>query len=52
MKMQALMQKIKFSGKPKIIDLTNTNILPSLLQEFKSICSEDDKFVYLNHFIT
>ena len=30
-KMQALMQKIKFSGKPKIIDLTSVNLFPALL---------------------
>jgi len=31
LKMQALMQKIKFHGKPKIIDLTSVDIFPALL---------------------
>ncbi len=45
------MQKIKFSGKPKIIDLTSTNIFPLLLQEYKTICQEEDKFAYLNDYL-
>jgi ATP-dependent RNA helicase DDX24/MAK5 len=49
--MEALMQKIKFTGKPKIIDLTSINIFPLLLQEYKTICQEEDKFAYLNDYL-
>ena len=50
-KMKALMEKIKFTGRPKIIDLTETNLFPTLLEEFKTLCIEDDKFIYLMHYI-
>lgn len=31
LKMQALMQKLKFKGKPKLIDLTESNLFPKQL---------------------
>jgi ATP-dependent RNA helicase DDX24/MAK5 len=51
LKMQALMQKIKFFGKPKIIDLTTNNLFPKFLTEYKTLCMEDDKFLYLFNYI-
>jgi hypothetical protein len=41
--MQALMNKLPFSGKPKIIDLTSLNIFPTLLTEYKSICAVEEE---------
>ena len=50
-KMKALMQKLKFTGKPKLIDLTEQNLFPKLLKEYKTLCVEDDKYVYLHKYI-
>ncbi|EGR33722.1 hypothetical protein IMG5_042580, partial [Ichthyophthirius multifiliis] len=50
-KMQALMIRIKFSGKPKIVDLTSTVLIPKNLKEFKTVCIEEDKPIYLYDYI-
>jgi hypothetical protein len=50
-KMQSLMQKLKFTGKPKIIDLTEISLFPALLKEYKTICVEEDKFLFLYNYI-
>ncbi len=42
-KMQALMMKLPFTGKPKVIDLTDLNLFPELLTEYKSVCAEEEK---------
>jgi hypothetical protein len=41
--MQALMMKLPFTGKPKVIDLTDLNLFPELLTEYKSVCAEEEK---------
>lgn len=42
---------MKLTGKPKLINLTEQNLFPKNLQEFKTLCVEDDKFVYLHKYI-
>lgn len=34
------MQKLQFTGKPKLIDLTEKNLFPKLLEEYKTLCVE------------
>ncbi|KRX07546.1 P-loop containing nucleoside triphosphate hydrolase [Pseudocohnilembus persalinus] len=50
-KIQALLSKIKFSGKPKIVDLTSKTLFPEKLKEFKSVLEEEDKILYLYHYL-
>lgn len=50
-KMEALMQKVKFTGKYKVIDLTQTMLIPKNLKEFKTVCVEEDKVLYLYNYI-
>lgn len=45
------MNKLQFIGKPKIIDLTENNLFPKLLEEYKTLCTEEDKFVYLYNYL-
>ena len=45
------MKRIKFRGKPKLIDLTSETILPDTLTEYKVSCAEDEKILYLYHYI-
>jgi hypothetical protein len=47
LKMKTLFQKIQFIGKPKIVDLTSESLFPSNLEEYKTVCSEDTKALYL-----
>ena len=49
--MEALMIRIKFSGKPKTIDLTSTVLVPKHLIELKTVCIEEDKPIYLYDYI-
>ena len=44
-KLKALLERIKFSGKPKIIDLTENILIPEKLHEYKTICTEEDKML-------
>lgn len=46
-----LMQKIQFRGKPKVIDLTQGQKLPSLLTERVVKCNSDEKDSFLYYFL-
>lgn len=46
-KLDLLVKKIKFNGIPKLIDLTKDTTLPEKLTEFKCLCNEEDKILYL-----
>ncbi|KAL4508501.1 hypothetical protein ABPG72_003805 [Tetrahymena utriculariae] len=50
-KMEALMNKVKFTGKYKVIDLTQTMLIPKNLKEYKTVCIEEDKVLYLYHYL-
>lgn len=50
-KMEALMHKVKFSNKHKVIDLTQSMLIPRNLVELKTVCVEEDKTLYLYHYI-
>jgi hypothetical protein len=45
------MMKLPFTGKPKVIDLTDLNLFPELLSEYKSICAEEEKQMFLFHYM-
>lgn len=51
-KLEALMNKVKFTSKHKVIDLTSTLLIPKNLVEVKTVCTEEDKPLYLYHYIT
>jgi len=51
LKIEALFKKIRFNGKPKLIDLTAQTLLPETLREYKSLCTDEDKMIYLYHFL-
>lgn len=51
-KLQALMEKIEFTGRPKIIDLSSQMLMPENLVELKTTCLvEDEKMIYLFQFL-
>jgi len=50
-KMETLMKKIEFNGKPKLIDLTQESKLPETLTEYKILCTDEEKVLYIYHLI-
>lgn len=50
-KIQSLFGRIKFSSKPKFLDLTQEMIFPEKLREIKTTCIEEDKPIYLYNYI-
>jgi len=50
-KMETLMKKIEFNGKPKLIDLTLESKLPETLTEYKILCTDEEKVLYIYHLI-
>lgn len=50
-KLNSLIEKIKFSSKPKIIDLAQFTLMPTRIQKFHTFCSEEEKVFYLYLFL-
>lgn len=50
-KLAGFIKKIKFTGKPKIIDLTQTQLIPAQLHEYKTMCPEEDKPLHLYYYL-
>jgi len=50
-KMETLMKKIEFNGKPKLIDLTQESKLPETLTEYKCLCTDEEKVLYIYHLL-
>lgn len=50
-KLEVLLDKIQFNGKPKLIDLTRDAMIPDTLTEYKSFCTDEEKPMYLYNFL-
>jgi ATP-dependent RNA helicase DDX24/MAK5 len=50
-RLELLMSKIKFKGKPEIIDLTQDKLRPEELKEAKILCTDDQKDAFLLYFL-
>ena len=50
-KLETLMKKIQFNGKPKLIDLTQESKIPETLIEYKCLCTDEEKILYIYHFL-
>jgi ATP-dependent RNA helicase DDX24/MAK5 len=46
-----LIEKIKFNGEPRLVNLVEESILPKNLLELKSNCVEEEKLAYINSYI-
>lgn len=51
MKLQELLNKIKFKNKTKVVDLTQVVLLPETLEILKVDCLKEEKSLFLYHFI-